>query len=390
MSKSDSIKFIDFEISSICNAGCSVCPRRSFGHFTEFAHTYWSIEDTIQTIDKDIASNLVGLQFCGNFGDPMGNPDVSKITRYFRENNEDLSIYVKTNGGIGDSSLYEELAELGVIITFGIDGYGSKNELYRVNVKWEKLIQNLESFTKKCKPEQFEVQFIMWRETTDQILPIIELMEKVGFGTLFLRKPFTTGIKTEVFNMRGESTHFLTEIQDVRLWKYLDTKWEFKDLNSLKEEISNLNLIEPIVEYSDLKIYPKSEILPKTYEFSEIPEKKNENKKCQTCFSKNFKDPKNLFGECYNIFITHNKYIMPCCFIPPNISNEMFFSSGQKTDDQKEVLNRMVEIGFEKFNFKNKTLREVFDSGVLHSFVYNDLMNNTELKMCNIFCNKCD
>ena len=50
----------------------------------------------------------------------------------------------------------------------------------------------------------------------------------------------------------------------------------------------------------------------------------------------------------------------------------------------------MVEIGFEKFNLKNKTLREVFDSGVLHSFVYNDLMNNTELEMCNIFCNKCD
>ena len=255
--KSDLIKYIDFEISSLCNAGCSVCPRRMFGHYTEFKQTYWSIEDTKKIIDERIISNLSGLQFCGNFGDPMGNPDVSKITKYFRDNNKNLSIYVKTNGGIGDESLYEEMAELGAILTFGIDGYGDKNELYRVNVKWDDIIRNLNAFTKKCGSDQFEIQFIMWNETTDQIIPIIELMEKIGFGVLFLRKPFTTGIKTEVFNMNGESTHFLTEITDKRLFRYLDTKWDSKDLNKLKKEISNLNLEPPKIEYSDLKIYPK-------------------------------------------------------------------------------------------------------------------------------------
>ena len=64
----------------------------------------------MKTIDTEIARNLIGLQFCGNFGDPMGNPDISKITKYFRENNEKVAIYVKTNGGIGDKESYREMA----------------------------------------------------------------------------------------------------------------------------------------------------------------------------------------------------------------------------------------------------------------------------------------
>lgn len=387
--RSDLIRYIDFEISSICNAGCSVCPRRSFGHYSEFKQIYWSIEDTKNTIDKKIVSNLLGLQFCGNFGDPMGNPDVSKIVKYFRENNEKLSIYIKTNGGIGSKEIYSEIADMGAIVTFGIDGYKEKNELYRVNVQWDKLEENLNSFTSKCQPHQFEVQFIMWKETTDQIVKIIELIEKIGFGTLFLRKPFTTGIKTEVFNMKSESTHFLTEIKDGRLLQYLDTKWEFKSLKKLKKEIIDLNLVEPEIELSNYKTYPKINNPLNPYRYSVIDENLNRNNACQTCFSKNFKDPYDLLGESYNIFITHNKFIMPCCYIPPNISNQISFSTGNESYEQKEVLNKMAEIGFNKFNLKNKTLREVFNSGILHDFVYNDLINKKEFKMCNNFCNNC-
>ncbi len=60
----------------------------------------------MKTIDPEIARNLIGLQFCGNFGDPMGNPDISKITKYFRENNEKVAIYVKTKNNRSDTSNY--------------------------------------------------------------------------------------------------------------------------------------------------------------------------------------------------------------------------------------------------------------------------------------------
>jgi hypothetical protein len=80
---------------------------------------------------------------------------------------------------------------------------------------------------------------------------------------------------------------------------------------------------------------------------------------------------------------------MPCCYIPPNISNAMYHSNARENAYQREVLNRMLEIGFENFDLTNKTLREVFDSGILDKFVYTDLLNGTQFKLCKLVCNRC-
>ena len=73
------IKMIDFEVSSICNAGCSVCMRRRDGHYSEFVSTYWSVADVKRVLDLDIVKNLGTITMCGNFGDAMGNPDIVEI-----------------------------------------------------------------------------------------------------------------------------------------------------------------------------------------------------------------------------------------------------------------------------------------------------------------------
>jgi hypothetical protein len=48
-----------------------------------------------------------------------------------------------------------------------------------------------------------------------------------------------------------------------------------------------------------------------------------------------------------------------------------------------------VDIGVENFSLKNKTLREVMDSGVLNKFVYNDLQNNNPFLLCKQHCGRC-
>ena len=57
--KSDFIRYIDFEISSLCNAGCPVCPRRHNGHYSEFTQTYWTIDDVKNHIDLKIIKNFI-------------------------------------------------------------------------------------------------------------------------------------------------------------------------------------------------------------------------------------------------------------------------------------------------------------------------------------------
>jgi hypothetical protein len=394
-SKSDLIRFIDFEISSLCNAGCSVCPRKHRGHYTEFTQTYWTEQEVRNTIDTDIINNLFGMGYCGNFGDVMGNPEVVGITKYFREHNETMSIHVATNGGIGNAPDYAEMAKMGSVFTFGVDGVGIANELYRVNVKWGKIVKNITEFVKNIiNKEQFKIQFITWAETTDQIIPMIEFIQSFGVGQLYLRKPFTTGPKTEVYSMTGQLTHVLTEIQDERFFKYFDSTWEFEQLEQLKNEILELNLIPNKLELGNLHILPKELNANNKYKYSKYEFEKRELDKLekrnnQTCSSKNTIDPSNLEDTVYNLYITHNKLLMPCCYIPPNISNAMYYSNGNENAYQREILNRMLEIGFENFDLTNKTLRETFDSGILDKFVYNDLLNKTQFKLCKLICNKC-
>ena len=87
ITKTSLIRDIDFEISSLCNAGCSVCMRRRKGHYTEFSQTYWSVDEVKRVLDEDIIKNLLGFNVCGNFGDAMANPDVVDIIEWVRSIN---------------------------------------------------------------------------------------------------------------------------------------------------------------------------------------------------------------------------------------------------------------------------------------------------------------
>ena len=394
MLKSNLIRDIDFEVSSLCNAGCSVCMRRRDGHFTEFTQTYWKLEDVKKVIDEDIVKNLLGFNICGNFGDAMTNPDIVKIIKWVKSINENCSINIRTNGGVGESELYEELAKLNVIMSFGIDGIGESNELYRVNVKWNKVYKNLMSFSKYAKPYQIEIQFLLWAETTDQLLGMIDLSESVKCGNLHIRKPFTHGEFTEVHNMKGESTHFLTELKHPAIDILTKRHWGYKDLDELRQLVIELDIpkteliksnynIKPCVINSSNAYTP----LPINYTKEEINKTTNIIK--QTCYSKNRNDSSDLTKSLYNIYITHNKLVMPCCLIPPYVSNSITHSSGTEDSFQREILNKMYEIGFDKFSLEKRTLREIIDSGTLDEFVYSDLENNKQFGLCKINCGKC-
>lgn len=386
------IRHLDFEISSICNAGCTVCSRRPFGQFAKFEHTYWSIEDVKETIDVEIISQLDRLTFCGNFGDPMGNPDIVKIVKYFKEINEKIAITINTNGGIGDSNDYEELGKLEVSIMFGLDGINEKNELYRVNVKWDNVVENVTAFAKNCSEKCLFVQFLMWSETTDQIIPMIEFIQSIGKGSLLLKKPFSHGDKTPVFNMKSEITHFLTPIYDEEYNKFFDTTWNFDRLETLKKllpnkkvkelEIGNFRKIEGIIQTD--KKYEKTDVVFNEYQINQFI-----NIKKQTCYSKSFYDPSDINSNVYSVFITYNKMIMPCCIIPPNISTSMFHANGLETDYQKEILNKMVDLGFENFSLKGKKLKSVLETNILDKFVYDEMGSGNEFKVCKLSCGKC-
>ena len=118
------IREIDFELSSICNANCPVCPRTEDGYLSDFEQTYWDLNEVKRVLDIGILKNLTGFNICGNYGDPMGNPDIVNIVKWVRSHNDKCKIHIRTNGGIGSIIQYEELGKLNVLIKFGIVGIG--------------------------------------------------------------------------------------------------------------------------------------------------------------------------------------------------------------------------------------------------------------------------
>jgi hypothetical protein len=388
------IKEVDFELSSICNAGCPVCKRRRDGHFSEFKQTYWSLEEVQRVFDIEILENIEVLSICGNMGDAMGNPDIIPIIEWVRQINPTCWINLRTNGGIGTPDQYKRLAELRVLITFGIDGIGEKNELYRVNAKWERILPNLEEFARNAEPWQKEIQFLMWAETLDQLIPIIDLAKQIGCGRLNLRIPFTHGEKTEVHDMKGRGVHFLTLSEHPLVQKLGSKLWNDFEFDGIREEILQSDITASPLKTSDYQIKPriiKKEKpytpLPVAYRSDELDRVKDINK--QTCFSKNIKNKEDVQQNNYSIYVTYNKMLMPCCMIPPVIGEFIKYSEDIQEGFHIEMMNRLYDIGFENFSLENKTIKQVFESGVLHKFVYDELEKNISFGLCKINCGVC-
>ena len=401
MRHSDRIRYLDFEISSLCNANCPVCVRTNEnGKFSNFKQTYWTLDEVKRVLDKKLIKQLYGIILCGNFGDPMGNPQVADIIEYISEINPTVKFDISTNGGIGNKKLYERIGKYNVNLILGIDGVGKKNELHRVNVKWDKVLENVYAFLSNVdnKNLYLEVQYILWEENKDQLPLIIDFVKSLGMGKLYIRDPYG-GDKNNVFDKKGNFTHVLNKLnRNDNLSQFLETHWNYDQLLELKQKVSQINIDTPTIITDD---FIEFELDNTVYEVKKVhisdedyEKKKNElvRIKEQTCFSLNNITPSNLNKSNYNVFISHDKTIMPCCYIPPHLYEfKNGFQQADSVDDifQAQLLNKMIDIGFDKFSVKDKTLREVFDSGVLHNFVYDDLRSDNASLFCKEMCGKC-
>lgn len=391
MSHSFAIRGIDFELSSTCNAICSACSRRVHGKLTDFKQGYTSLSEVKRILDEDIVRGLLCIDMCGNFGDVMANPDIVDIVAWMRELNPTCDIRVKTNGSLGSPQQYGRLAELGVDIRFGIDGIGEKNELYRVNCKWSKIAENFKAFAEKNKKrEHLAIQFLLWAETTDQILPMLDFAEQNEGGMLHFIFPSSNARGfVDVYNFSAVRTHSLTIFHKGNLKPIYDSIWHFSRFDELRKLLSTIDLTPKAVglfDYNtdDVKqgVSVEKGILRPVFE---APPKAPE--KYQTCFSKNAVEHSNLTENKYSVYITHEGVVLPCCFIGPAVSKAL---DGITTPElKKDMLARMEKIGVDRFSVKDKTLRQVIDSGVMHDFVYTDIEKGNAMDFCKVSCERC-
>ncbi len=178
----DNITSINAELSNYCNASCPMCARffidgKLNKEKVNSIHTTLSfLQDKI---GDQIIKNLKQFTSCGNYGDGAMNPECVEIYKWIKEINPTCRLSLHSNGGARNEIFWNDLAKLGVHVTFAIDGLEDTNHLYRRNVKWEKLMRNVRAFIKAGGDASWDM--LVFKHNQDQVDECRQLSKSLGF-----------------------------------------------------------------------------------------------------------------------------------------------------------------------------------------------------------------
>jgi hypothetical protein len=145
----EDIRKVHLEISSECNAACPKCPRNLCGypHNDGYEEHSMTLAEAQKIFTPEFLNQIDKITINGNFGDIVMNFDAIPILEYFKQHlrNQAL-IQVNTNGGARDRVFWTQLAKLGAVVYFCLDGLEDTHSIYRRNTVYSTVIRNAQTF----------------------------------------------------------------------------------------------------------------------------------------------------------------------------------------------------------------------------------------------------
>ncbi len=204
------VREIHLEVTSKCQAKCPMCPRRiNGGAMNPFIElTEVTLEQFQNWFSVDFIKQLNNLTMCGNLGDPIVAKDTLEIFRYLRTNNSNMSLSMNTNGSARSPEWFKELADLQVMVVFGIDGLEDTHHLYRVDTDWNKIITNAKAFIAAGGDARWDM--LAFQHNEHQIDECRELSQTMGFKNFYVKHTsrFKDG-KFHVLDSVGKTSYIL-------------------------------------------------------------------------------------------------------------------------------------------------------------------------------------
>jgi len=403
---------IHWEISSSCQASCPCCIRKaSDGTLAKFTQTYTTKDQVVKILEG--IDSIQHVSFCGNIGDPMTNPDIYEISKFLREEKNTSSIKIHTNGGIGNPQRYYELGTLGVRMIFGVDGTAGINELHRGQVDFEKVDRNAREYVRGLLENRkkhrlnsdavFQIQFILWDQNVHNLPAMIDWINDVGADEIFVRRTYGYGI-IPVYGNEGNYLSALTWNNDTKYQHILEKVYHKTEFNKLLKEwnaIEGSNTPIPPVAKDFLKpqsdyVFNKNKIKfpmnapysPNEETISKMVELKSKDVNCNAVYY-----DKGLL-QTY-IYITYKHMVMPCCYIGSFYSSSImgeigsFHSYPESVNaTEAEVMNKLFEIGLDKFDALKRPLKDILNDGTLDNLALTSVHTENKLSICARYCAK--
>ena len=329
----DNINSINAELTNYCNAACPMCARYDWGIELVKGKTNshnTSLELIQNKIGIEIISRLKKFYSCGTYGDGAINPECLEIFEYIRKNNKNVSLTLHSNGGARNKEFWQELAKLGVAVVFAIDGLENTNHLYRRNVSWMKLMDNVQSFIKNGGTADWSM--LIFKHNQHQINEAKEFAKKLGF-------------KQFVSRFSGR-------------WSDFNSAGDFRDVDKIK--VDDYYLEKPVTQPINVSS------MEDTVKYDRKP------------LTNDFKTKKIICASCSNgineIYLMANGYVSPCCYVGDLDQHE-----------PKNIIN-----DYNKVNLNHTSLKEILEGDFFRE-LENGIAGNPNsyrLQSCYLTCGK--
>ena len=178
-----SVKVLHIEPTDACNAACPQCSREVDPSFDKTDLHHLTVDQIKANISEDIIRGLDKMFMCGNYGDPASGRHTLEIYRYFRSINPDIVLGMNTNGGLRSAEWWQELS--GILnqpkdyVVFSIDGLADTNHIYRVNVNWNKVLENAQAFIRAGGSAHWDM--LVFDHNQHQVDTAEYLAKEIGF-----------------------------------------------------------------------------------------------------------------------------------------------------------------------------------------------------------------
>lgn len=177
------VKILHIEPTDACNAACPQCARETNLTFDKINLHHLTVEQVKNIIDLDTIHRLDKVYMCGNYGDPAAGKHTLDIYQYFRSINSVITLGMNTNGGIRHVDWWRQLGNIlntqKDYVIFSIDGLIDTNHIYRINVNFNKVIQNATAFIQSGGNAHWEM--LVFEHNQHQVNTAEQMAKDLGF-----------------------------------------------------------------------------------------------------------------------------------------------------------------------------------------------------------------
>ena len=319
-------------------------------------------ENFVKWFPLEFTKKIKSWIFCGTHGDPMMCKDVLEITRYVCEAGCD--VLFNTNGGMRDENFWKQMAEVLKInppmgghrrVIFSIDGLHDTNHLYRVNVPYEKAMRNAKTYIDAGGKASWD--YLIFRHNEHQIEEAQKISREMGFE-YFVPKKALGFSRDRNGNLRnkivrgadGAVSHIIEPPTSEDNANYLPGHTR---QNITPEHEAQVDVVELIkIRKAQIQtIEAKTESYNTRIE-GYIP---SEEESCTNVSCKS------LNNGTVEIYVDAAGIVHPCCYVGTRY-NANYSMVG---DYQLQI--EIEKNGLDNISLKQKSLKEIIDSGYLHN-----------------------